>query len=276
MNALMTIAGKELRDGLRNRWAVTATVVLAGLALALAFLGSAPTGHVGVPPLAVTVVSLASLTVFLVPLIALILSYDAMVGEVERGTMLLLLTYPVRRWQIVGGKFLGHTVLLGLATTLGYGIAGLAVAAAAAEGAAGQWPAFAVLIASSVALGTAFLALGYLISSIVREHATAAGIAVGLWLVLVLLFDMGLLGLLAATEGRGMTPEIFRWILMLNPADVFRLINLASFATIRNYSGMAGLPALAQIPPPTLVAALVVWIAVPLGLTMAIFSRRQL
>ncbi|HXP96467.1 MAG TPA: ABC transporter permease subunit [Telmatospirillum sp.] len=276
MNALLTIAGKEVKDGLRNRWAVTATLVLAGLALALAFLGSAPTGHVGVPPLAVTVVSLASLTVFLVPLIALILSYDALIGEVERGTMLLLLTYPVRRWQIVGGKFIGHTVVLGLATVVGYGVAGLAIAVTAPAGTAGNWLSFFVLIATSVALGTAFLALGYLVSSLVSEHATAAGLAVGLWLLLVLLFDMALLGLLAATEGRGLSPALFRWVLMLNPTDVFRLINLASFADVRTYSGMAGLPALAQIPVEALAGALVVWIGLPLVLTMAIFSRRPL
>ncbi|MDR3439375.1 ABC transporter permease subunit [Telmatospirillum sp.] len=276
MNALCTIAGKEIRDGLRNRWAVTATLVLAGLSLALAFLGSAPTGHVGVPPLAVTVVSLASLTVFLVPLIALILSYDALIGEVERGTMLLLLTYPVRRWQIVAGKFLGHGVLLGLATIIGYGVAGLAIALLSPPETRDNWLAFVTLIATSVALGIAFLALGYLVSSGVREHATAAGIAVGLWLFLVLLFDMGLLGVLAATEGRGLAPALFRWILMLDPTDIFRLINLASFTDVRNYSGMAGLPALAQIPISTLVLGLLAWIGLPLSLTMAIFTRRPL
>ncbi|MDR3517978.1 MAG: ABC transporter permease subunit [Azospirillaceae bacterium] len=276
MTALVTIAVKELRDGLRNRWAVTATFVLAGLALALAFLGSAPTGHVGVPPLAVTVVSLASLTVFLVPLIAIILSYDSLVGEVERGTMLLLLTYPVRRWEVVIGKFVGHTALLGLAITAGYGTAGLAITATGGTAVAGQWPAFVTLIVTSVALGTAFLALGYFISSLVRERATAAGIALAVWLMLVLLFDLGLLGFLAATEGRGIAPGLFRWVLMLDPADIFRLINLASFAEVRKYSGMAGLPALAQVPTPVLLAGLGAWIAVPLALTIAVFSRRSL
>jgi Cu-processing system permease protein len=276
MTAVITIAAKELRDGLRNRWAVTATVVLAGLALALAFLGSAPTGHVGVPPLAVTVVSLASLTVFLVPLIAIILSYDALVGEVERGTMLLLLTYPVRRWEVVAGKFLGHTLLLGAATILGYGAAGVAIVAVSAADTVQPWPAFLTLIATSVGLGASFLALGYLISSLVRERATAAGLAVGVWLLLVLLFDMGLLGVLAATQGRGISPSLFRWVLMFDPADVFRLINLTSFAEVRKYSGMAGLSALAQVPLTALVAAMLAWIAVPLALTIAIFSRRQL
>ena len=42
-----------------------------------------------------SIVSLSSLTIFLLPLIALLISYDAVVGEMERGTMLLLLSYPV-------------------------------------------------------------------------------------------------------------------------------------------------------------------------------------
>ena len=69
MNAIATIAGREIRDGLRNRWALGAVLLMAGLALTLAFLGSAPTGVVGASPLEVTVVSLSSLTIFLVPLI---------------------------------------------------------------------------------------------------------------------------------------------------------------------------------------------------------------
>ena len=56
MNAIATIAGREIRDGLRNRWALGAVLLMAGLALTLAFLGSAPTGVVGASPLEVTVV----------------------------------------------------------------------------------------------------------------------------------------------------------------------------------------------------------------------------
>jgi ABC-type Na+ efflux pump permease subunit len=39
--------------------------------------------------------------------IALLISHDAIVGEMERGTMLLLLSYPVGRWQVLIGKFVG-------------------------------------------------------------------------------------------------------------------------------------------------------------------------
>jgi ABC-2 family transporter len=86
MRPAFIIAGKELRDGMRNRWVLATTALMAALALTLAFLGTAPTGTVKASGLVVTIVSLSSLTIFLVPLIALLLSYDAIVGEADRGT----------------------------------------------------------------------------------------------------------------------------------------------------------------------------------------------
>ena len=71
MNALI-IARKEIHQAVRNRWVLSSTLLLAGLALSLTFLGSAPTGTVGVRALDVVIVSLSSLTIFLIPLIALV------------------------------------------------------------------------------------------------------------------------------------------------------------------------------------------------------------
>ena len=72
MRNILLIAGKEIQEGLRNRWVLATTLLLAALALTLTFLGSAPTGSVGVGALDVVIVSLSSLTIFLVPLIALL------------------------------------------------------------------------------------------------------------------------------------------------------------------------------------------------------------
>lgn len=274
---IFAIAGKEIREGMRNRWVVAATLVLAALALGLAFMGSAPTGTVDASRLAITVVSLASLSIFLVPLIALLLSYDSLIGEIERGTMLLLLSYPVGRGQVVWGKFLGHLALLAVATIIGYGTAALGIAAMS-EDAAGtrDWAAFTTLVASSIVLGASFLAIGLLASAWVRERATAAGVAVAVWLAFVLLFDLALLGWLTATGGQGISADAFQWILLLNPADAFRLLNLTGFTEIRNLSGMAGLSAEASVPISILAAALVAWVLVPLLLAHLLFARRSL
>src|SRR5690606_6586172 len=180
----------EIHVILRNRWVLAMTSMLAALVLSLTILGSAPTGSVGVRALDVVIVSLSSLTIFLVPLVALLISHDAIVGEAERGTMLLLLSYPVSRGQVLVGKFAGHVAILSFATVLGYGTAAVTLAATGAAIDAASWIAFGIMIATSILLGAAFIAIGYLISVLVRERATAAGIAVGVWLLLVVIFDM--------------------------------------------------------------------------------------
>jgi Cu-processing system permease protein len=275
MRTLLVIAGKEVRDGLRNRWVVATTLLLAALALTLSFLGSAPTGAVKVSPLAVTVVSLSSLTIFLLPLIALLLSFDAIVGEIERGTMGLLLAYPVARWQVVIGKFLGHLAILAIATVVGYGAAGGALAAMGGADDPDAVAALLALIGSSVLLGAVFVALGYLVSTMVRDRAAAGGVAVGLWLLFVLLYDMALLGLLVADQGRLVGASVLDALLLLNPADAYRLLNLTGFSNVSQFAGMAGLSGHSGLGQPALLGALAGWVVLPLALAVACFHRRS-
>ena len=275
MNAAI-VACKEIRQAVRNRWVLAATLLLAGLALSLTFLGSAPTGTVGVRALDVVIVSLSSLTIFLIPLIALLISHDAIVGDMERGTMLLLLSYPVARWQVLLGKFLGHLTVLAFATCLGYGLAAAALLATGSRIDDDSFAAFAAMIGSSVLLGAVFIAIGYLVSALVRDRGTAAGICIGLWLLLVLIYDMALLGLLALDQGRNISAGVVNAILLFNPTDVYRIFNLTSFANVRMFAGTAGLAQNTSLSAPALLAALILWTLVPLGLASLAFSRREL
>ncbi|MEW5728370.1 MAG: ABC transporter permease [Pseudomonadota bacterium] len=267
MNAVAVIASRELREGIRNKWVLAATAVMAALAVALAFLGTAPVGTVEAAPLEVLVVSLASLAIFLVPLIALLLAFDGIVGEAERGTLLLLLAYPVARWQVVAGKFLGQLSILAFAIGVGFGLAGLA-----ARGDEPAWAPFLALIGSSVLLGAVFLALGLLLSTAVRQRATAAGAAVALWLLMVVVFDLALLAVLVAAD---LPPGLFRGLLAASPADAFRLLNLTGFEGVRAFSGLAGAADEAVLPPALLVGVLAAWVAVPLAAAAILFTRRQ-
>ncbi|MDJ0944974.1 MAG: ABC transporter permease subunit [Kiloniellales bacterium] len=277
MKALLILAAKELRDGLRNRWVAAAILLLATLALSLATLGSAPVGTVKAGALSVTIASLSSLTVYLLPLIALLLAYDALVGEAERGTLLLLLAYPVARWQVVLGKFLGHLAILAVAILVGYGavLLGLALTGKGTA-AAGEWQAFGAMMASSLLLGAAFLALGYLPSALVRERATAAGAAIGLWLIFVVLYDLTLLGLLIADEGQRIGQALISTLLVVNPTDAYRLFNLAGSDGVGQVSGMAGLASAGGFAPATLLLAILAWVALPLAATVLVFRKKEI
>jgi Cu-processing system permease protein len=276
MRAAAIIALREVREASRNRWILAVSLLLGGLALILAFLGSAPAGTVGAAPLSVTVVSLSSLSIYLIPLIALLLAFDAVVGEAERGTLLLLLAYPVSRGAVIVGKFGGHLAVLALAITLGFGVALGGLAGLRGGASAEAVEAFGLLIASSILLGAVFLALGTLISSIARSRATAIGLAIAAWLFFVLLYDMGLLGLLVADGGRTLDTASVKALLLLNPTDVYRLLNLAGVESVRNASGLAGLSDEASIGTGVLLGALAAWIVVPLAAASLIFRRRQI
>jgi ABC-type transport system involved in multi-copper enzyme maturation, permease component len=274
MTNILIIAGKEIQEGLRNRWVLATTLLLAALALTLSFLGSAPTGNVGVNRLDVTIVSLSSLTIFLVPLIALLLSHDAVVGESERGTMLLLLSYPVGRNEVIFGKFVGHLAILAFATLCGYGAAAVALVVTGAEVGPESWIAFASMVGYSILLGAIFLAIGYLMSTLASERSTAGGIAIGIWLFFVLIYDMALLGGLVAAQGHAVPPLLLDLLLIANPTDVYRLLNLGS-GSAGALSGLGGIAENSRLSAPVLTAALVIWTALPLGVANLIFSRRE-
>ena len=275
MTAVAAIAGREVLAGIRNRWMLAASLLLGVLALTLAFVGSTPAGPVAASRLAITVVSLSSLSIFLVPLIGLLVSYDTLVGEIERGTMPLLMTYPVTRWRIVLGKFAGQVAILAIATVIGFGVAAL-ITGLGEGGDAEAWRAFGVMVGGSILLGAAFIALGTLFSAVVAERGTAAGISVAAWLVFVVLFDMALLAILVADEGQVVSGDLFRVLLLLNPTDVYRMLTLAGSETVGALSGMAGVSAEAAFGHALLVPVMVLWIAVPLALAGLLFGRKEL
>lgn len=270
-HTISILAAKEIRDGIRNRW-VAATILLLGtLALTLSFLGSVPTGELKVAALEVSVVSLTSLSMYLLPLIALMLSFDALVGEFENGTMLLLLTYPVKRWQVIAGKFAGHSAILLAAILVGYGTT-LAVLILVNDGDTTGWQAYAAMMASSLLLACVFLAIGYLISSLARERAVAIGAAVATWLVLVVFYDLGLLSALVLDEGKFISEGLFSALMLANPADAYRLFNFAGFEEIGRLVGLNDVDSGLVAP----LVSMAVWVVVPFLLTVARFQRREL
>ncbi len=234
-------------------------------------------GATKISALAVTVVSLSSLSIFFIPLIALLLSYDSIVGEDERGTLTLLLAYPVSRPAIAIGKFIGQFLLLSFAIIVGYGTAILTISLGSdVPLLEQQWIVFFKLLLSSVLLGAVFLALGLLLSAGLKERAAAAAGAIGLWLLFVVLFDMGLMGVLVATGESLISDTAVKWIMMANPADAYRMFNLTGSRETALLSGMSGLRGDQGVSGPILLSLLLGWVCVPLAGACLLFQRRSL
>ncbi len=270
MSRILATAGAELRIALRNRWVAIVVVMMALFSLVLAAAGSGATGAVEADRLSVTVASLTSLAVYLVPLVALLMSFDAVAGEVERGTLALVLAYPITRAELLLGKFTAHLAILALAIGIGYGLAVGSAFAFDPEAMAGL-PALLRLFWTSLLLGAAFLGIGYALSAVARRPGAAAGLAIGLWLVLVVLYDLGLLAAVVADSGGGFTTHVFPWLLLCNPADAFRLFNLSASSATAAAAGVAG--AANAIPPLHALLSMLLWPLAAFGLAVAAFRR---
>lgn len=271
MSRILAIAQTELRIAIRNRWVGISMVLMAVFSLVLAAVGSTPTsGGLGVDRLSVTVASLTSLSVYLVPLLALLMSFDAISGEVERGTLPLLLTYPISRGEVLLGKLLAHLAILMLAVAVGYGLAGI-VALINDPGAVAGLSALWRLTWTSVLLGATFLGAGYGLSALARRSSGAAGLAIGLWLGLVVLYDLALLAAVVADGGGWFTTHVFSYALLANPADAFRLFNLTASGAMAAAGGVGG--AAGSIPIWQSILPVLLWPLAAMALAGTIFRK---
>tara|TARA_R110001592_G_scaffold252395_2_gene515109 strand:- start:3015 stop:3839 length:825 start_codon:yes stop_codon:yes gene_type:complete len=273
MDKIWVVAVKEFKDGFRNRWMIAITLIFAICSLGLAYFGSAASGILGFSSLSSTMVSLSSLAVILIPLIALMIAYHSFVGEYEQGTMLLLQTYPLGKVQMILGKFVGQGTILAISSLLGFGVAAFAISFSSELPVAEVLIAFSWFILSATLLGWVFIAIAYTISLSVSEKSRAAGLALVIWFFFVLVFDLSLLALLIGTKG-DLSSELMTFLLMLNPTDVFRLINYQIIQT-GELTGVLQVMQESSISLPSLFLVLIAWIIFPLALSGLLFQRRE-
>ncbi len=259
---IATIASKEFWDRIRNRWVLAVALVFTAFALTIAYFGAAQQGSIGLRSIDVTIASLVSLVIYLIPLIALILGFDAIVGERERGSLDLLLSMPITRLELILGKFFGLAAALTFSTVAGFGL--VAIMLSTQIDFNGLIHYFGFML-SSVLLGCAFLSLAVMLSVFAADRARASGLAIAMWFFFVLVFDLLLLGALVVTGGQW-GGEIFPYLLLANPADVFRILNIFTLADVRTMYGLVTVfpPMLAE--PWLLGMVMVAWIVAPLGI----------
>ena len=134
---------------------------------------------------------LVALLSFLVPLVAIGLGFDAVNGEHNRRTLSRILAQPIYRDALLFGKFTAGLFTLAVSLivlwlmVIGLGLLGLGVPPNAEEMAR----ALVLLVVTIVYAGFWF-ALALLCSVLFRSAATAALVALGLWLFLTILWPL--------------------------------------------------------------------------------------
>ena len=270
---IAVVAREEYRRALESRWLFGFAALLAALILGLSYFGLAQGREVGFQGFARVTLSLMNLVLFVVPLTGLLLGVTSIAGT--GGTLALLLAQPVRRSEVLLGKFLGLAAALSVAQVVGFGGGGAVVAFYAG---AEQVPGFVVLALLSLWLGWLTLATAIAIAVTWPDRLKAMSAALLLWLLMVVAYDLAVLGASAVFRGVPLQAVLFP-ALLLNPVDLCRVLTTLAIgsgalfgptsAVLVRLFGSSGGIALG-------LAVLTVETAVPLAVGALVFRDRDL
>jgi Cu-processing system permease protein len=122
----------------------------------------------------------------------------------------------------------------------------------------------------------ACVGLACLISVQASAKSRAAGLALVAWLASVVLFDLALLALLVVSGGNPLERAVYPWLLLLDPVDVFRLVNLVPLGEGAGNELLTGMTGQHTYSPLLLYAMSLAWAVLPFALAMLAFRCKEI
>lgn len=270
--SMWALIQKEILDSVRSKWIIAMTLVFALLALVVSYFGSTarglPQNVVGFRGFELTVVLMLSIAETLIPIIALMLGYGAIVSEKEKGSMDLLASMPMSRTEVFVSKFLGLSMVLFTSIFVGFGVAGAVIAAYAGSA---NWSLYVAFISASALLGLVFLSLGMLLSTVLKRRSTAMGGAVLLWFLFIFIYSIIIVGVGYALGylGSGATaPGWYYAFQLFSPVSSYEVMAYHELGYISNapwfFNGI------------TAWAIVACWILIPVLISLWVFTKKDI
>jgi len=271
---MVIIARQELRIALRSRWFLVYAAIFAVLTLAVSYFGLAVIEFTGFQEFDRTAVSLLNLVLYIVPLATMLMAVQSF--RVEGGATDQLFAEPVAVVEIVLGKVTGLVTAHALATLVGFSFTGILVGVKVGTRGVGSYVA---LVGFTILIGVVFISLSTMLTILTHRGTRAYAVVLAAWFVLVLLFDLLVIGLSFLLPEIWANRAAFAGV-FLNPVDAARVGTMLAVSG-REMFGPAG----AQLVRATggtaqsvtlLVAVLAAWIAVPTAVGTFTLRRQDL
>ncbi|WP_129114102.1 ABC transporter permease [Halegenticoccus tardaugens] len=222
------VARKDFQDAVRSRWLLALTALFVLLVSALAYIVRPQQGQTFSSN---EILNLANgtLVTTLVPLIALVIAYNAIVGERETGSLKLLLSLPHSRADVVLGKVLGRSGAIAAPIVVGFVVPALLLAIGPLQFDAGSYLGYTLLTAF---LGSVFVAIAVGFSAATASQRLAMAGAVGLYFLFVPLWGAVRFPL-QMYFGLGGGPDwlpiegsqVIEILTLLNPTGSFKIVS---------------------------------------------------
>ena len=124
---------------------------------------------------------------YVLSLIALLFTFDAVSGEREHGTLRLMLANPIPRHTVLIGKFLGAFISVNIPFVIAVLMNLLVISASSAVHlGVDEWGRLGIIVGIALLYLCLFLALGLLVSARVRQSAVSLVILLLIWVSFVI------------------------------------------------------------------------------------------
>jgi ABC-type transport system involved in multi-copper enzyme maturation permease subunit len=277
--SIYTIAKKEFMDNIRNKWIIAMVIIFLLLTILSSYLASGQAGgEEAFGGMEDTVVTLLSISTLLIPIIAIMLGYATISGEAESGSLSIVLSYPIKRIEVLLGKLFGLGSVLIFSIILGFGVGGLIIAATVG---ASEGIAFLLFIFLTAILGFVYLSLSICISSICKKRVTsiAGGVMIFFW---AMIYGMIIFGILLAS---GISLEDFMtpgfnypdWLfnsVFFSPGDMYQMSVMQGFGLSQAFGFSIEAPEYMSLG--LLVFAQFIWLIIPMIIAYRFFKIRDI
>ncbi len=275
--AIYTIAKKEFLDNIRNKWIIVLTIIFVILIIIFSYVAGAG-GEEIFGNMETSVIGLLAVSAILIPLIAIILGFSTISGEAESGALYVVLSYPVRRIEVLLGKLLGLGSVIIASIFIGFGFGGVVIAVTAGGE---SWVGFIGFILLSMFIGWIFLSLSICVSSFCKKRITSIGGGIVLWFW-GMIYGTVIIGILYGTGYTfediltGNVPDWFFNSVVFSPPDLHQTAVMRAFgiSTIEQMGFSITLPEFLNMG--ILLSAHLIWFIVPLILAYYFFKRRDI
>jgi len=272
-----TIAKKEFMDNIRNKWIIVLTIIFVILIIIFSYVAGAGAGDV-FGNMQASAMGLLVISSILIPLIAIILGFSTISGEAESGALYVVLSYPVRRIEVLLGKLIGLGSVIIVSIFIGFGFGGVVIATTTGGE---SWAGFIGFILLSIFLGWIFLSLSICVSSYCKRRITSIGGGIVLWFW-GMIYGTVMFAIMYATGytfediAIGNIPDWFFNSVVFSPPDLHQTAVMRAFGivTFEQMGYSISIPDFLNIG--MLLTAHIVWFIIPLTLAYFFFKRRDI
>lgn len=225
---VITIIKRELNLGFRQSWTYSFLLLFTIFTVTILLLNKSVSSVAGYTDMTGTIMNM---TLYLLPLITLLLGSFSLTSEKEDGHWGLLATYPLSSYVFLIGKWLGLVLILSTIIFFSFGISGILL------GVFGQSidkKTFVYLLVFSLLLAVTFLSLSFLIGTIAKNRWQALLWVIGLWFVTIIAWPLLIVSSLNYLPSYQMIQPTLQLLTFLNPAEFIRI-----FITMRLGAGSA-------------------------------------